>query len=123
MTIQNLKPTRGDAIWLGGAGLAALLVIVLAIMNWGSVAAANRDYRNEQSDRQELLEFVSSLKDAETGQRGFVITGREEYLDPYNTATSRIPLLLRELKQDLRRDAQMSKSLETCNRLAGLKLV
>jgi PAS domain S-box-containing protein len=33
------------------------------------------------------LEYVSSLlKDAETGQRGFVITGEEPFLDPYREA-------------------------------------
>ncbi|WP_198170496.1 CHASE3 domain-containing protein [Actinoplanes awajinensis] len=28
----------------------------------------------------------SSLKDAETGQRGFLITGEQSYLDPYTQA-------------------------------------
>ena len=30
--------------------------------------------------------ITGSLKDAETGQRGFVITGEERYLEPYNAA-------------------------------------
>ena len=34
---------------------------------------------------QEFGELLSSLKDAETGQRGFIITGSQDYLKPYNT--------------------------------------
>jgi len=30
--------------------------------------------------------LLSVLQDAETGQRGFLLTGRDEYLQPYNTA-------------------------------------
>ena len=33
-----------------------------------------------------LLSLLSSLTDAETGERGYVITGEERYLDPYHTA-------------------------------------
>ena len=28
--------------------------------------------------------FISRLKDAETGQRGYLLTERDEYLAPYN---------------------------------------
>ena len=122
LTLKNLTPTRDDAIWLGGAGAAAIVVIVLAFLNWSAVADADREYRQEQMQRQKLLEFVSSLKDAETGQRGFVITGKEEYLEPYNDALAKIPLQLRELKQELSGDPELSGLLAECSRLAGLKL-
>ena len=39
----------------------------------------------------ENLEAVlSALKDAESGQRGFIITGEERYLEPYQAA---LPLI------------------------------
>jgi CheY-like chemotaxis protein/CHASE3 domain sensor protein/putative methionine-R-sulfoxide reductase with GAF domain len=34
----------------------------------------------------ELDGLLSALKDAETGQRGFIITGEEKYLEPYSSA-------------------------------------
>ena len=37
-----------------------------------------------------LQGVLSLLTDAETGQRGFIITGDEKYLDPYNVALNRI---------------------------------
>ena len=30
-----------------------------------------------------LEQLISTLKDAETGQRGYLITGEPRYLDPY----------------------------------------
>lgn len=41
---------------------------------------------------------LSLLKDAETGQRGYLITGQERYLDPFNTAIVAIELGLRSIK-------------------------
>ncbi len=37
-----------------------------------------------------LEEIFSALKDAETGQRGFVLTGNEDYLEPYDMALNHI---------------------------------
>jgi CHASE3 domain sensor protein len=34
----------------------------------------------------QVEELMSRLKDAETGQRGYIITGEEKYLEPYNAA-------------------------------------
>jgi len=41
--------------------------------------------------------LLGRLRDAETGQRGFLLTARPEYLEPYNAAVERIPIDLNEL--------------------------
>ena len=38
----------------------------------------------------ELEATLSTLKDAETGQRGYLLTGEERYLEPYHSAIARI---------------------------------
>src|SRR5689334_16372634 len=38
----------------------------------------------------ELTQTLSLLSDAETGQRGYVITGDESYLTPYTSAVANI---------------------------------
>jgi CHASE3 domain sensor protein len=40
-----------------------------------------------------------AIQDAERGQRGYLITGRDAYLDPYNSARVRLPQLLGDLQQ------------------------
>src|SRR5689334_17470012 len=37
-----------------------------------------------------LADYVSQLKDAETGQRGYVLTGDQSYLEPYRDAIQAI---------------------------------
>jgi len=44
-----------------------------------------------------LEQLLSLLRDAETGQRGYLITGRDEYLAPYVDATSKVGTQLDEL--------------------------
>lgn len=52
--------------------------------------------RREGIARLEQLESV--VKDAETGQRGFIITGEEGYLQPFHQASERLPVELEELR-------------------------
>jgi methyl-accepting chemotaxis protein len=45
-----------------------------------------------------LASLESQMKDAETGQRGYLLTGRDAYLEPYNAALIGIPKKLGELR-------------------------
>ena len=46
----------------------------------------------------EKLEGVLSLlKDAETGQRGYLLTGEDHYLEPYNARTRRAPQAVKDV--------------------------
>lgn len=67
----------------------------LRLIRLRALAAPHRDVI-VQAER-----LLSALEDAETGQRGFVITGDGRYLDPYESARSRLQGeidRLRELK-------------------------
>jgi PAS domain S-box-containing protein len=87
------------AAWL--ALLAAILIVTVStILSY----RAWTDFRlhNEQSiiTRQvvdNVNGLLSSLKDAETGQRGFLLTGQDEYLEPYRQALKDIPIILQSL--------------------------
>jgi CHASE3 domain sensor protein len=46
-----------------------------------------------------LESSLSTLKDAETGQRGYLITGDETYLQPYNEGIAGIDQGLRDLRK------------------------
>lgn len=64
-----------------------------------------------------LESLISSLKDAETGQRGYLLTGREEYLAPYNRAITRKDSLLSLTEHAL---THVDRSGGYFNNLAGL---
>jgi CHASE3 domain sensor protein len=67
--------------------LAALgLILGLAYWDWTQFQAANTLVSDTDHSLQQVEKILSSMKDAETGQRGYVITGDESYLAPYEDA-------------------------------------
>ncbi|MDI1321022.1 MAG: CHASE3 domain-containing protein [bacterium] len=48
---------------------------------------------------QQLEALLSDLQDAETGARGFIITGEPAFLEPYNTALRRVEQRLADLRE------------------------
>ena len=86
------------------AGFAAAIVTVVLIAFFGyrsldneAASAALTTHTLEVIQRIDGL--LSSLKDAETGQRGYLLTDSEEYLAPYNAARADIPGELQELRR------------------------
>ena len=49
--------------------------------------------------RTELADLLSELKDAETGQRGYLITGDDSYLAPYQSALGAIKATLDDVRK------------------------
>src|SRR5271154_2456749 len=47
----------------------------------------------------------TAVQDAERGQRGYLITGRDSYLQPYSQAKSELGQLVSQLQQNVRSDA------------------
>ena len=67
--------------------VAALAIILsLAFWDWGEFKAANMRVRETDRALRQIELILSTAKDAETGQRGFLITGDERYLEPYKMA-------------------------------------
>ena len=74
--------------------IALLLVLLTAIFSYRTWAALEHARAEALITRQVgdgTIALFSSLKDAETGQRGFLLTGDDHYLEPYLRAVRRIP--------------------------------
>lgn len=89
-----------------GFGVAVLAVILISMFTWQASVTrgdAARAVSHTIDVREQLQSLVSALKDAETGQRGYLLTGAESYLAPYNQAKAALPgefSKLRELVAD-----------------------
>lgn len=77
--------------------LLLILNCVLLVQSLNSLISTEDVLRHTFEVRLKVDEVFSMIKDAETGQRGFVITGQESYLEPYNTAISQIDTSIDEL--------------------------
>ena len=111
-----LKPT-------GVAGLAiSVLLLCLVAAGSGYVSLrtqrATAETRALQRDREAATGSLLLLERAETGQRGFLITGRETYLGTYQDAVDRAPAALAQLSESQHADAAVTRMAE----LARIKL-
>ncbi|WP_293310873.1 CHASE3 domain-containing protein [Pedobacter sp. UBA5917] len=69
--------------------VSVFLTLVTSALSWFSVQqffASERWVDHTNTVKQKLEMVISSMKDAETGQRGFLLTGNEKFLEPYNGA-------------------------------------
>ena len=96
-----IKVTVGTKIGAGFALALAFLVII------GSTAYRSISRLAETSalvaHTRQVLEVISSLNlaavDTETGERGYIITGQESYLEPYRQGLATIDQDLRKLRE------------------------
>jgi PAS domain S-box-containing protein len=70
--------------------LLAVSVVVAYVVGLRALEL-NRDLSRESEVIRELDQFVSTLKDTETGQRGYLLTGDERYLEPYKDGQTNVP--------------------------------
>ncbi len=83
------------------AGVLMILITVLVILStfWSfrQVVEATEDRKNTFGVISQAHELFNSLLNAETGQRGYQISGSVEYLEPFFEADDRILIHLEEL--------------------------
>jgi PAS domain S-box-containing protein len=72
-----------------GYGFSILILLVVSLVSYltlQNLLDSNRAVAHSGEVMQRLEQLLSVMKDAETGQRGFLLTGRDTYLQPYNGA-------------------------------------
>src|SRR5258708_14856830 len=67
----------------------------LAAAGQSRLNAANERLHDSQLRRQALSEFIALMTDAESGQRGYLLTGEGSYLQPYTCAVAQHAAALR----------------------------
>ena len=75
-----------------GFGLSLLILIITSVASWSSIhnlLDSSKWVDHTDSVINQLNSALSSLKDAETGQRGFLLTGDTAFLRPFNGAHER----------------------------------
>ena len=91
---------------MAGFGLALTILIIIGSVSYRSMATL-LETANSVTHTHEVLtkleSVISLLKDVETGQRGYLITGDVRYLEPYDAAISKVKRVYEEVK-DLTKD-------------------
>lgn len=86
-----------------GLGLSLILLILSSLASYISIRnlIKNADLVAHSNDVMNGLDnAISTLKDAETGQRGYLLTGNKVFLEPYNGAKDRVNQLYIKIKKE-----------------------
>jgi diguanylate cyclase (GGDEF)-like protein len=118
-----MKKIETQVRW--AAILVFLVMLFVAVLPYATNRSTHRTMLAlrtsiQQADLYDNL--LDRLKDAETGQRGYVITGRESFLEPYYLATNQLPSIKKELKEFGKNSEEDKASIDWILRLTDLKM-
>lgn len=113
-----------------GFGIAVLIFVIVGITSWRNVQKQTEDagwVAHTHEVIATLAQILSSLQDAETGQRGYIITGDEAYLQPHAAGSAAVKVHhkhLAELVEDNPRQSARAEALRAVidDRLATMQI-
>jgi CHASE3 domain sensor protein len=118
-------------MWTFGRKIAAGFVVAfllplaigcVAYRNINVLASTSLKVARAHDVLYQIDQLMSDMQNAETGQRGYVITGEDEYLEPYNKAVATIPDSIRELRQLTAGSPEQQKRLDALEPFINAKL-
>jgi len=121
--VPRLLPLKITAPLLAGIVLS-IAVMAYAALGFNRLDLQNRSASGILETQSALIKVLLTIVDAETGQRGYLLTGIPEYLEPYKAATERYDKSFRELLRLIRAHGTIDQRdrLTRFNTLAGNKL-
>ncbi len=108
-----------------GFGLSFVLLALIGTVAYRGIDALTRTSYGVTHSRaisERLAQLMGMLGDAETGQRGFVITGDESFLEPHTTALASIPVVMKELRELTADEPDQQRRLDEVDQLITRKL-
>lgn len=116
--------TFGRKIFAGLLVAAAIIALEGAVSYTSTERLVQTEYwvGHTHQVRRELADLIRELVDAETGQRGYVITGDDAYLAPYRAALSEIEASLESVRQDTADNPDQQRRLDRLRPLVDARL-
>lgn len=109
---------------LGLAGALAILGVVGGMAFWSSqrFADAARERKYSYDLRVQLSSLLGDLRDAETGQRGYLLTGNQDFLEPFVSGSTSVSRTLEGLLRSTQRDPIERRKIQSLEPLIQAKL-
>jgi len=105
--------------------LAFLLLLGIGAVAYRSITlltSANQSITHAYKVLEAVAEVLSLLKDAETGQRGYIITGDDTFLEPYQTGVAGAPAVIKDLRELTSDNPHQQKRIDEAEPLIAAKL-
>ncbi|MBB5771532.1 signal transduction histidine kinase/CheY-like chemotaxis protein [Brevundimonas vesicularis] len=123
-TRKSLNIRRHWSLWAGAAATPVALLVVGSILLHQTSVQTDKARQLTQAVRAQTLaeEARGVLLTLESSQRGYLITGNEAHLEPYDKEMRRLEPIAADLRQALSGDKRQSDRLLTLAAVAGLRL-
>ncbi|MBG1259735.1 response regulator [Nostoc commune] len=108
-----------------GFGLALAILVLISTFFYPSTQVlinTSKTLENTQLTINSLQELLSNIKDAETGQRGYILTRQDAYLKPYQTGITKVAPEIKELRKLTADNPKQLSQLNTLEPLIAAKL-
>ncbi|HSH98402.1 MAG: CHASE3 domain-containing protein [Methylophilaceae bacterium] len=118
--------TQKDMLISAGIVLAFVLLIVISVISYSRTSQfllSSRWVDHTYTVLSQINLLFSELKDAETSQRGFLLTNDEKFLEPYNKAVSNLPETIQRLKTLTKDNFDQQDDIALFEELANRKLL
>ena len=114
--IDNIYNIFGPGVFI--IGFSALLLVVIVMFYATREQSISQEWvAHTQEVKTHIGKTLSLMQDLETGQRGFLLTGEDYYLGPYNTAINKIDIEGATIADQMR---ECITYMERHNRMAEL---
>lgn len=123
--------SKGNKKWLVnktvtlGCGFALLLLFSIGVVSYQQFFNFKQSQKwvdHTQTVLNKNQEILNLVTDAETGQRGYLLTGNDRYLQPYHRAVDVIELKITQLRQLISDNPNQQQQLDKLNLLIEAKL-
>lgn len=122
LQIWNRLPIRAQG------GVTVLIPLVAVLISFGFAIYGSRSRAARQDDIQRKFtavrqygDLLALMIDAETGERGYLLTRRAEYLEPYRRAVAEIPATIAQLKETIENEPGEKPRAERLEGLAEIQ--
>src|SRR6185312_5100548 len=88
---------RVDRLWRFFAIAIVLVIVVLFYSDWRAVQSDTRQLDSARDLREQTDGLIAAVTDAETAERGYLLTGNPIYLTSYRSALKTVPEELKAL--------------------------
>lgn len=116
--------TFGRKLALGFTLSFVLLLAIGSVAYRGTTSLARTSYLVEHTRGvlEHITDVMSAMRDAETGQRGFVITGDEAYLEPYQKGIVDVDRAMQQLRELTSDNPNQQRRLDEAGEIVAAKL-
>ncbi len=110
--MTNPKRIYGLTVAIIAAFLAVAVFGVVSYLNTRTIRASERRVARSYAVRETANRLLSSIKDMQTGQRGYLLTGDKSFLQPYRDGLASVEDEFEQLRQLTQGDANQVAHLQ-----------